>query len=111
MALGNIIVQTADEVSRVDYRRTTNDMIASQTENLQNTVETISNQLDAIVDNTSNNIGISSDIDLSQVTDMIDNIDNTAIEANTQDILIKMNEQQKQIDDIHEKLDLILNKL
>ena len=54
---------------------------------------------------------ISSDIDLSNVTDLIEDIDTTIVEANTQDILIKLGQQQEQINDINNKLDLILSKL
>ena len=110
MALEEVIIQTADEVSTIDYRRNTNEMIASQSEEIQNTVETISEQLNNIVENTSTTIS-SDGVDLTQVTDMIENIDTAVVEANTQDILIKVNEQQQQIDDIHTKLDLILSKL
>ena len=110
MALEEVVIQTADEVSTIDYRRNTNEMIASQSEEIQNTVETISEQLNNIVENTSTTIS-SDGVDLTQVTDMIENIDTAVVEANTQDILIKVNEQQQQIDDIHTKLDLILSKL
>ena len=54
---------------------------------------------------------ISSDIDLSNVTNLIEDIDTTIVEANTQDILIKLGQQQEQINDINNKLDLILSKL
>ena len=110
-----VIIQTADEVSVVDYKRNINDAIDSQAEEIQNNMDTIAEQLDTIIDNTNNNsingTPIQTDVDLSEVTDLIENIDTTLVEANTQDILVQLNNQQEQIDDINQKLDLILNKL
>lgn len=110
-----VIIQTADEVSVVDYKRNINDAIDSQAEEIQNNMDTIAEQLDTIIDNTNNNsvngTPIQTNVDLSEVTDLIENIDTTLVEANTQDILVQLNNQQEQIDDINQKLDLILNKL
>lgn len=114
MVQEEIIVQTADEVAQIDYRRLTNDIITAQTDEIQNNINNISEQLDVIIDNTNSNTynaPISSDIDLSNVTDLIEDIDTTIVEANTQDILIKLGQQQEQINDINNKLDLILSKL
>lgn len=114
MAQEEIIVQTADEVAQIDYKRLTNDIITAQTDEIQNNINNISEQLDVIIDNTNSNtydMPISSDIDLSNVTGLIEDIDTTIVEANTQDILIKLGQQQEQINDINNKLDLILSKL
>lgn len=114
MVQEEIIVQTADEVAQIDYRRLTNDIITAQTDEIQNNINNISDQLDVIIDNTNSNTyntPISSDIDLSNVTDLIENIDTTIVEVNTQDILVKLGQQQEQINDINNKLDLILSKL
>ena len=114
MVQEEIIVQTADEVAQIDYRRLTNDTITAQTDEIQNNINNISEQLDVIIDNTNSNtydMPISSDIDLSNVTNLIEDIDTTIVEANTQDILIKLGQQQEQINDINNKLDLILSKL
>lgn len=110
-----IIVQTADEVANIDYMMKTNDMINQQTNEMQNNIDTITEQLDIIIDNTNNitttESAPTSDVDLTEVTDLINNIDTTLVEANTQDILVKISNQQEQINDINEKLDLILRKL
>ena len=114
MVQEEIIVQTADEVAQIDYKRLTNDIITAQTDEIQNNINNISEQLDVIIDSTNSNtydMPISSDIDLSNVTNLIEDIDTTIVEANTQDILIKLGQQQEQINDINNKLDLILSKL
>ena len=111
-----IIVQTADEVANIDYMRNTNDIINEQTNEIQNNMDIITEQLETIIDNTNtatiSDVDVSSiDVDLSEVTDLIDSIDTTMVEANTQDILIELNNQKQQINDINDKLDLILEKL
>ena len=108
-----VIIQTADEVSVIDYKKNINDAIDTQAEELQNNMDTIAEQLDVIIDNTNNNTVTVADtpIDLSEITDKIEDIDTTLVEAQTQDILVKINQQQEQIDEINEKLDLILEKL
>lgn len=113
-----IIVQTADEVANIDFMRKTNDMITEQTAEIQNNMDTISEQLDIIIDNNTNTISgysdpelVQNDVDLSEVTELIENIDTALVESNTQDILVKLNQQQEQINNINEKLDLILSKL
>lgn len=107
-----IIIQTADEVSNIDYMKTTNDMLSEQNNQMQDNINMISEQLDVILDNT-NSItpAITTDTNLSEVTQLIEDIDTTIVEANTQDILVKLNNQQQQINDINEKLNLILSKL
>ena len=114
MVQEEIVIQTADEVAQIDYRRLTNDMITAQTDEIQENIENISQQLDTIIDNTNSNIytpPISSDIDLSNVTELLEDIDTTIVESNTQDIIVRLNQQQEQINDINNKLDLILSKL
>ena len=78
MVQEEIIVQTADEVAQIDYKRLTNDIITAQTDEIQNNINNISEQLDAIIDNTNSNtydMPISSDIDLSNVTNLIEDIE------------------------------------
>lgn len=107
-----VIIQTGDEVSKIDYMRTTNDIIAKQTDEMQTNIDTISEQLNIIIENTSSVTPTTSpNINLSEVTELIENIDTIPIESNTQDILVKINDQQQQINSINEKLDLILSKL
>lgn len=105
-----IIIQNADEVSAIDYMRNTNDMINMQNEKIQNNIDSITEQLDIIIDNTpaTNNIN---NIEMSEVIDSINEIDTTIVESNTQDIISKLNKQEEKINDINEKLNTILNKL
>lgn len=112
MAEEEVIIQTADEVSNIDYMRKTNNIINAQTEEMQNNMDIVSEKLDVILDNTANvPTSMTNDANLSEVTSLIEDIDTTIVESNTQDILAKMNKQQEQIDNINEKLDLILSKL
>lgn len=112
MAEEEVIIQTADEVSNIDYMRKTNNIINAQTEEMQNNMDIVSEKLDVILDNTANvPTSVTNDANLSEVTSLIEDIDTTIVESNTQDILVKMNKQQEQIDNINEKLDLILSKL
>lgn len=106
-----VTIQTADEVSSIDYRKNINDTINEQAEEMQNNMDAISEQLDIIIDNTNSSAPSPVKADLSEITDAIENIDTTIVEAQTQDILSQLNSQQKQIDDINIKLDLIISKL
>ena len=44
-----IIVQTADEVAQIDYKRLTNDIITAQTDEIQNNINNIKFILNSIV--------------------------------------------------------------
>ena len=105
-----IEVQTQAEVQQIDDRRKSNDVltdqIATQTQNLQ----TINDQLDNIV-TTISDIEVSPDsIDLSEVTDKLEDIDTTIITTQTQDTLEIVSDLQNRVSTIEEKLDLILEK-
>lgn len=107
-----VIIQTADEVSNIDYMRKTNNIINAQSEEIQNNMDIVSEKLDVLLDNTTTISPAGNvDVDLSEVTSLIEDLDTTIVESNTQDILSKINKQQTQIDDINDKLDLILSKL
>lgn len=101
-----IEIQTNDELKIIDYRKETNEIINEKL----NQTENISAQLDTI-QTSINNIDNSGNVDLSEVTDMIENIDTTIVEVQTQDILTIVNQQQEQINNINDKLDMILKKL
>lgn len=101
-----IEIQTNDELKIIDYRKETNEIInekLNQTENISAQLDTIQTSID--------NIDNSGNVDLSEVTDMIENIDTTIVEVQTQDILTIVNQQQEQINNINDKLDMILKKL
>ena len=92
-----IELQTSDDLKTIDYMRTTNQAINSTISEQQNTINNISDNLDVIADAVTS--PTTSNIDLSEVTDMIDNIDTAIVENNTQDILSIVNQQQEQIND------------
>ena len=122
-------VQTLNEVKQIDHRRDTQIALQEQAEIQTNHMDTINTKLDditAAVDNI--DIGSTTDIDLTEVTDMISDINTDVIVAQNEDMFDiiqeqndkintleeKLNEiqgQNNQIDSLEEKLDLILKKL
>lgn len=113
MVKEEVIIQTADEISAIDYMKGTNKLIDQRNQETQDNITNISKQLDVIQDTITNiNTGVpDSNVDLSEVTTLIEDIDTSTVQAQTQDILTILNNQQSQINDINEKIDLILNKL
>ena len=108
-----IQIQTADEVKNIDYMKTTNEVINNQIDKQLNSLETLSDTLDS-VNNTLNLISdsaIETPVDLTEITESIDNIDTTVIEAQTQDILSIINSQQQQIDNIESNINEINDKI
>lgn len=114
MANEEVIVQTIDEVANIDFVKETNDLIDNQTNDLQDSIDNVSTQLEnienAILDNNIISDATAS-VDLSEVTTLIEDIDTTVVEAKTQDILNLLFQQQEQINRIEEKLDIILEKM
>lgn len=114
MANEEVIVQTIDEVANIDFVKETNDLIDNQTNDLQDSIDNVSTQLEnienAILDNNIISDATAS-VDLSEVTTLIEDIDTTVVEAKTQDILNLLFQQQEQINRIEEKLDTILEKI
>lgn len=122
-------VQTLNEVKQIDHRRDTQIALQEQAEIQTNHMDTINIKLDditAAVDNI--DIGSTTDIDLTEVTDMISDINTDVIVAQNEDMFDiiqeqndkintleeKLNEiqgQNNKIDSLEEKLDLILEKL
>ena len=113
MVKEEVIIQTADEISAIDYMKGTNKLIDQKNQEAQDNIANISKQLDVIQDTITNiNTGVpDSNVDLSEVTTLIEDIDTSTVQAQTQDILTILNNQQSQINDINKKIDLILNKL
>lgn len=113
MVKEEVIIQTADEISAIDYMKGTNKLIDQKNQETQDNITNISKQLDVIQDTITNiNTGVpDSNVDLSEVTTLIEDIDTSTVQAQTQDILAILNNQQSQINDINEKIDLILSKL
>lgn len=104
-----IEIQTYAEVQQIDNARKTNQILNNQVETQIENMDIINNQLDNIV-NTLDNVQVS-DIDLTEVTDKIDEIDTTIISTQNQDILETLSNQQDQINSIEEKVNIILQKL
>ena len=122
-------VQTLNEVKQIDHRRDTQIALQEQAEIQTNHMDTINTKLDditAAVDNI--DIGSTTDVDLTEVTDMISDINTDVIVAQNEDMFDviqeqndkintleeKLNEiqgQNNKIDSLEEKLDLILEKL
>lgn len=98
--------QTAAEVNEIDFKRITQDNIRLQNQIQEQVINDIGNKID--------NIGGSietPEIDLTEVTDMLADIDTNIISAQNQDIIDIVQEQQAQINSMEKKLDLILSKL
>ena len=96
-----ITIQTADEVNVIDYMKNTNDIINNELQTAQDNMEIITEQLSYIQDN----------INGESFSNEPIQVDTSVVEAHTQDILLTINQQQEQINNIEEKIDLILNRL
>ena len=110
-----IQIQTVDEVKNIDYMKNTNEVINNQINEqidglsaLSDTLDSVNTTLNLISDNT---INTDTSTDLSEVVESIDNIDTTIIEAQTQDILSIINNQQEQINNIESSVSEINEKI
>ena len=120
-------VQTLNEVKQIDHRRDTKIALQKQAEIQTNHMDTINTKLDDIT-TAVDNIGGTTDIDLTEVTDMISDINTDVIVAQNEDMfdiiqeqndkintleeqLNEIQGQNNKINSIEEKLDLILEKL
>ena len=122
-------VQTLNEVKQIDHRRDTKIALQKQAKIQTNHMDTINTKLDDITTAVDNiDIGGTTDIDFTEVTDMISDINTDVIVAQNEDMFDiiqeqndkintleeKLNEiqgQNNKINYIEEKLDLILEKL
>lgn len=106
-----VIIQTINDVSNIDYVKETNQLMNEQQEEIQTNMDIISEQLADIQDtiiNVGNDTGATN---LSEVTSLINNVDTTLVESQNQDILNVLNDQQRKINTIEEKIDIIISKL
>ena len=104
-----IEVQTVAEVQQIDARRELVNTIDQQIINQTDGMEAINDQLSSISDTIDNiNVG---NVDFSEVTDKLDELDTTMITTQNQDILETLVNQQNQINSIEEKIDTILNAI
>ena len=109
-----IEIQTVADVKNIDYMRANNQFVEQVITEQINQTDTISETLT----NIQGALEEQSQVDLSKVTNLIENIDTTIVEVQTQDILTTVNEQQEKINnmqesinDINDKLNQILDKL
>ena len=104
-----IEIQTATEVHQIDERRQMAKAINNQVAEQTNTMEVINDQLSSI-STTIDNMQVG-DVDLTEVTDRLDELDTTMITTQNQDILETLANQQSQINGIEEKVNIILQKI
>lgn len=103
-----IEIQDITEVQQIDSRREMAEALDNQIKEQTNNLDIISQQLDYISSTVDN---ITPDVDLTEVTDKIDELDTNIITTQNQDILETLNNQQIQINSIEEKLNTILEKI
>ena len=103
-----IEIQDIIEVQQIDSRREMAEALDNQIKEQTNNLDIISQQLDYISSTVDN---ITPDVDLTEVTDKIDELDTNIITTQNQDILETLNNQQIQINSIEEKLNTILEKI
>lgn len=104
-----IEVQTYAEVQQIDSRKEMANVLNNQVSTQTDAMNTINDQLESI-SSTIDDIQIG-DLDLTEVTDKLDEIDTTMITTQNQDIIETLNEQQSQINSIENKINTILDKL
>ena len=101
-------VQTETQVRAIESKKMIQDSI---NEIINNDIIDTSEVADKVVNQLSNMNTNTTDIDISNLEEKIDNISTGIIEAQTQDILIQFNKQQEQINSIEEKINIILEKM
>ena len=102
-----IEIQTVDDVRNIDYMRMNNEFVEEVVTEQINQANAISETLTDI----QSSINAQTEVDLSEVTNLIADIDTTVVEVQTQDILSTVNEQQRKIESMQESIDEINDKL
>lgn len=112
-----IEVQDYAEVQQIDNRKEIKEAVNNQINEQADNIKNINNHLESI-SSVLDNASLSGNVDLTEVTEKIDEIDTTIITAQTGDILLTVQEQKEEIETLkeqnntlEEKIDLILNKL
>lgn len=105
-----IQMQSAEEVKNIDYMKATNEAINVQIEEQMDNINALSDTLDDI-NNTVNFIAETTAPTTIDVSEIVDSIDTTIVEAQTQDILTLIDNQQRQIDNIESTVNEINEKL
>ena len=104
-----IEIQTAAEVHQIDEKRQLAETLDNQVVKQASNMKAINNQLSSI-STTIDNIQVG-EVDFTEVTDKLDELDTTMITTQNQDILETLGNQQNQINTIEEKVNIILQKL
>ena len=94
-------IQTESQVKAIESRKIVQDMIEMQSPNTDIISTDIQNQISDIADTIGN---------LNDISTKIDDIDTNILEAQFADILVKIQLQQEQINNIEEKIDMLLEK-
>ena len=97
-------VQTLNEVKQIDHRRDTKIALQKQAEIQTNHMDKL-DDITTAVDNI--DIGGTTDIDLTEVTDMISDINTDVIVAQNEDMFDIIQEQNDKINTLEEKLNEI----
>lgn len=104
-----IEIQTVAEVHQIDEKRQLAETLDNQVVEQASNMKAINNQLSSI-STTIDNIQVG-EVDFTEVTDKLDELDTTMITTQNQDILETLGNQQNQINTIEEKVNIILQKL
>ena len=105
-----IQVQTTEEVKNIDYMKATNEAINTQIEEQISNIDDLSNTLDDI-SSTVNFIAETTVPNTIDVSEIVDSIDTTIVEAQTQDILQRqINNIESTVNEINEKLNELIDK-
>lgn len=93
-------IQTETQVKAIESRKLVQDVIEMQ--NISTTSPVLEQQISDIADSIDS---------LNDINNKIDNIDTNLLEIQISDILVKMQAQQKQINNIEEKIDTLIDKM
>lgn len=106
-------VQTAAQVSVINNRKMIKQISKEITNNDNTNIEKkIDNLINTLNTDTSGVVSLNNNnIDLSTITNKIDDLDTELIKTQNKDMLIRIKEQEKSIENLEKKIDLILEKL
>lgn len=94
-------VQMANEVQNIDYRKSIQDTLQQQQDSQAKIVTQIGDKIDNIAEAIN-----TPEVDLTEVTDMLNELDTNTIVAQNEDIIMLVQEQQDAINTIESKINL-----
>ena len=102
-------IQSEAQARTIEGRRIMQDSFESLTNDINNiNASEIANH---VVNQLSDTMPLNNDTDLSSIENKIDKIDTQMLQAQVQDMIIQLSNQQEQINSIDNKLDAILDKM